>query len=85
MASSVAKFFGMAAEQDYSLNMNHYATKKTMAQGMMNLCLFSTNLTQLMQAVRMQAVAAVREGVEEDPFYPFVVSLIIISMILQVC
>ena len=77
MASSIAKLFGMAAEQDYSMNMNRFATKKTMAQGMMDVCLFSSNVTQLMKAVFL--------GAEKYPYLPFVVSLIVISMILQVC
>lgn len=62
--------------QRRKLDANRYATKKTIAQGMLDVALLTANASQLKYVLQV--------GENEHPFYHLMLSLIIISMILQV-
>ena len=62
--------------QRKALDANRYATKKTIAQGLLDVALLTANASQLKYVLQV--------GVEKHPFYYLMLSLIVISMILQV-
>ncbi|XP_040567566.1 ninjurin-2 isoform X5 [Lepeophtheirus salmonis] len=57
------------------LDANRYATKKTIAQGMLDIALLTANASQLKYVLQV--------GEENHPFYYLMISLISISIILQ--
>merc|ERR1719188_1597409 len=59
-----------------ALDANRYATKKTIAQGLLDVALLTANASQLKYVLQV--------GHDKHPFYYLMLSLIIISMILQV-
>lgn len=62
--------------QRKKLDANRYATKKTIAQGMLDVALLTANASQLKYVLQV--------GSDNHPFYHLMLTLIIISMILQV-
>lgn len=58
-----------------SLDANKYATKKTIAQGLLDVALLTANASQLKYVLQVG---------EEHEFYTLMLTLIIISMVLQV-
>lgn len=58
------------------MDVNRYATKKTIAQGLLDVALLSANASQLKYVLQV--------GQERHQFYTLMVSLIIVSIILQV-
>lgn len=58
------------------LDANRYATKKTIAQGMLDVALLTANASQLKYVLQL--------GPDKHPFYELMLSLIVISIILQV-
>lgn len=58
------------------LDANRYATKKTIAQGMLDVALLTANASQLKYVLQV--------GAEQHPFYHLMLGLIILSIILQV-
>ena len=58
------------------LDANGYATKKTIAQGLLDVALLTANASQLKNVLQV--------GADNHLFYYFMLSLIIISIILQV-
>ena len=58
------------------LDANRYATKKTIAQGMLDVALLTANASQLKYVLQLG---------DSHPFYELMISLIVISIILQVC
>jgi len=58
-----------------ALDANRYATKKTIAQGLLDVALLTANASQLKYVLQV--------GYDKHPFYYLMLSLIIISMILQ--
>ena len=74
------------------LNTNRYATKKTIAQGMLDIALLSSNAAQLkyiltvsgfLQEVTCWLVFVVQVGEEHQYYLPMLV-LIVSSIVLQV-
>ncbi len=63
-------------QQTKTLDANRYATKKTIAQGMLDVALLTANASQLKYVLTV--------GPDKHPFYDLMLSLIIISIILQV-
>ncbi|CRK92147.1 CLUMA_CG005702, isoform A [Clunio marinus] len=63
------------AETISGLNLNDYATRKTIAQGMLDLALLTANAAQLKRVMSIG---------DEYKFYYFLMTLIIISISLQV-
>ena len=61
---------------DKGLDANRYATKQTIALGMMDVALLTANASQLKHVLQ--------EGAATHPFYYLMLTCIIISMILQV-
>merc|ERR1711963_1222260 len=59
-----------------TLDANRYATKKTIAQGMLDIALLTANASQLKYVLSL--------GAENHPFYHLMLSLIIVSIVLQV-
>lgn len=57
------------------LNMNHYATKKTLAQGMLDLALLTANVSQLKYLLDVGDL---------HPYFHLLLPLIIVSICLQV-
>jgi len=57
------------------LDANRYATKKTIAQGMLDVALLTANASQLKYVLQLG---------DSHPFYELMISLIVISIILQV-
>ena len=57
------------------IEYNRYATKKTIGQGLFNIGLLTANIAQLKFVLQT----------EEHPFYTALVSMLTISIILQVC
>lgn len=55
--------------------MNHYATKKTLAQGMLDLALLTANVSQLKYLLDVG---------ELHPYYHLLLPMIIVSICLQV-
>merc|ERR1712141_942862 len=59
-----------------TLDANRYATKKTIAQGMLDVALLTANASQLKYVLQL--------GVDVHPFYHLMLALIIVSIVLQV-
>lgn len=57
------------------IDLNMYATKKTMALGLLDLSTFSANVAQLRTVLK--------QGAEFQDYYYFMVSILILSMLLQ--
>merc|ERR1719445_110686 len=57
------------------LNVNRYATKKTLSQGMLDIALLTSN------AAHLKYVLSV--GYEQHEYYTVVLTIIIISLVLQ--
>ncbi|CAL8107156.1 unnamed protein product [Orchesella dallaii] len=62
--------------QQSNMNMNRYATKKTIAQGMLDIALLTANASQLKYVLQV--------GKDRHPFYTLMVTLIGVSLALQV-
>merc|ERR1719150_1162868 len=58
------------------LDANRYATKKTIAQGMLDVALLTANASQLKYVLQV--------GEDNHPFYHLMLALIILSIILQI-
>merc|ERR1712226_347879 len=58
-----------------ALDANRYATKKTIAQGMLDVALLTANASQLKYVLQLG---------NSHPFYELMLSLIVISIILQI-
>merc|ERR1712018_579582 len=58
------------------LDANRHATKKTIAQGMLDVALLTANASQLKYVLQV--------GEDNHPFYHLMLALIILSIILQV-
>ena len=58
------------------LDVNRYATKKTIAQGMLDVALLTANASQLKYVLQL--------GEDKHDFYYLMLALIILSIILQV-
>lgn len=65
----------LCTQQIPMLNMNQYATKKTLAQGMLDLALLTANVSQLKYLLDVGDL---------HPYYTLLLSLIIVSICLQV-
>merc|ERR1711860_442379 len=63
------------SERRKTLDANRYATKKTIAQGMLDVALLTANASQLKYVLQVG---------EDHAFYTLMLTLIIISIILQV-
>ena len=59
-----------------TMDVNRYATKKTIAQGMLDVALLTANASQLKYVLQL--------GYDNHPFYTLMLTLIIISIIFQV-
>jgi hypothetical protein len=59
-----------------TLDANSYATKKTIAQGMLDIALLTANASQLKYVLQVG---------QQHEFYTLMVWLISISIVLQVC
>merc|ERR1711894_190563 len=59
-----------------ALDANRYATKKTIAQGMLDVALLTANASQLKYVLQL--------GENVHPFYHLMLALIIVSIVLQV-
>merc|ERR1711983_469712 len=59
-----------------ALDANRYATKKTIAQGMLDVALLTANASQLKYFLQL--------GENVHPFYHLMLALIIVSIVLQV-
>ena len=57
------------------MDVNRYATKKTIAQGMLDVALLTANASQLKYVLQLG---------DSHPFYTLMLTLIIISIIFQV-
>nr|XP_040567564.1 ninjurin-2-like isoform X3 [Lepeophtheirus salmonis] len=66
---------GRGPSYNKPLDANRYATKKTIAQGMLDIALLTANASQLKYVLQV--------GEENHPFYYLMISLISISIILQ--
>jgi len=66
----------MTEENDKPLDANSYATKKTIAQGMLDIALLTANASQLKYVLQVG---------QQHEFYTLMVSLICISIVLQAC
>ena len=64
-------------QQKRGLDVNRYATKKTIAQGMLDVALLTANASQLKYVLQL--------GEERHEFYHLMLALIILSIVLQVC
>merc|ERR1711935_139723 len=62
-------------QQKRGLDVNRYATKKTIAQGMLDVALLTANASQLKYVLQL--------GEERHEFYHLMLALIILSIILQ--
>merc|ERR1711988_1512001 len=58
-----------------ALDANRYATKKTIAQGMLDVALLTANTSQLKYVLQL--------GENVHPFYHLMLALIIVSIVLQ--
>jgi len=61
--------------QSKNLNVNRYATKKTIAQGMLDIALLTANASQLKYVL---------QAGNKHPFYTLMLTLISISIVLQI-
>lgn len=59
-----------------SLDVNKYATKKTIAQGLLDVALLTANASQLKYVLQVG---------EKHEFYTLMLTLITVSILLQVC
>ncbi|KAJ8939091.1 hypothetical protein NQ314_011245, partial [Rhamnusium bicolor] len=59
-----------------TLDVNKYATKKTIAQGLLDVALLTANASQLKYVLQVG---------EKHEFYTLMLALITISIVLQVC
>ncbi|XP_041761741.1 ninjurin-2 isoform X3 [Anopheles merus] len=78
MASILPASSGVGAESDRvlkSMDANRYATKKTIAQGMLDIALLTANASQLKYILQVG---------EKHEFYGLMLTLISISIILQI-
>jgi len=66
----------MTDENNKPLDANSYATKKTIAQGMLDIALLTANASQLKYVLQVG---------EQHEFYTLMVCLISISIVLQAC
>ena len=66
----------MGSFQRKTLDANRYATKKTIAQGLLDVALLTANASQLKYVLQV--------GRENHPFYDLMLALIITSIVLQV-
>lgn len=73
--SAIHHELNFKADKVAGLNINDYATRKTLAQGMLDLALLTANAAQLRRVLIFGP---------ENRFYYFLVTLISISLILQV-
>ncbi len=62
--------------QRKTLDANRYATKKTIAQGLLDVALLTANASQLKYVLQV--------GRDNHPFYDLMLALIITSIVLQV-
>merc|ERR1712086_1114575 len=62
-------------QQKRGLDVNRYATKKTIAQGMLDVALLTANASQLKYVLQL--------GEERHEFYHLMLALIILSIVLQ--
>merc|ERR1719225_1270554 len=79
MSQSDVRAFAKVDENDgrrKTLDANRYATKKTIAQGMLDVALLTANASQLKYVLQV--------GEDNHPFYHLMLALIILSIILQV-
>merc|ERR1711953_734498 len=79
MSQSDVRAFAKVDENDgrrKTLDANRYATKKTIAQGMLDVALLTANASQLEYVLQV--------GEDNHPFYHLMLALIILSIILQV-
>merc|ERR1719174_3031678 len=63
------------SERRPGLDANRYATKKTIAQGMLDVALLTANASQLKYVLQL--------GEERHEFYHLMLALIILSIVLQ--
>jgi hypothetical protein len=75
MVSKTSKFADSCCLQK-PLDANSYATKKTIAQGMLDIALLTANASQLKYVLQVG---------QQHEFYTLMVWLISISIVLQVC
>ncbi|KAI1297696.1 Ninjurin-2 [Halotydeus destructor] len=64
------------AKQGLTMDANVYATKKTIAQGMLDVALLTANASQLKYLLQL--------GPKDQPFYHVMLSLISLSIFLQI-
>merc|ERR1712086_1209455 len=64
------------SQRKRGLDVNRYATKKTIAQGMLDVALLTANASQLKYVLQL--------GEDKHDFYYLMLALIILSIILQV-
>merc|ERR1711953_1150257 len=79
MSQSDVRAFAKVDENDgrrKTLDANRYATKKTIAQGMLDVALLTANASQLKYVLQV--------GEDNHPFYHLMLALIILSIILQI-
>merc|ERR1712077_95680 len=65
-----------ASGRKRGLDVNRYATKKTIAQGMLDVALLTANASQLKYVLQL--------GEDRHDFYHLMLALIILSIVLQV-
>ena len=68
--------FSFIFQRKRGLDVNRYATKKTIAQGMLDVALLTANASQLKYVLQL--------GEDKHDFYYLMLALIILSIILQV-
>lgn len=64
-----------SCQSQKTLNVNRYATKKTIAQGMLDIALLTANASQLKYVLQTGG---------KHPFYTLMIALISLSIVLQV-
>ena len=70
----ISKFQSVKSKKLFMEIDDHYATRKTVAQGLLDVALLTTNATQLRFILSL----------DNHEFYNLVLTLIIISILLQV-
>ena len=71
----ISKFQSVKSKKTFMELDNHYATRKTVAQGLLDVALLTTNATQLRFILSLE---------DNHEFYELVLTLIILSILLQV-
>ena len=71
----ISKFQGVKSKKLFMELDNQYATRKTVAQGLLDVALLTTNATQLRFILSLE---------DNHEFYELVLTLIILSILLQV-